>query len=70
MTKGERALRLEFAYEIVSGVFSDLSRGSRAERDLCQEFLEPLRLLVLLSDKVKKAPKSEILKKYHEEATK
>lgn len=65
MTKGERALRLRVAYEIISGVQSDLSRGTRAERDLALEFSEPIRLLVLLSDKVQKAPKNELLKKFH-----
>ena len=69
MSKAKRAVLLELAYELIQRVHSDLARGTKSERELCQapEFRELFKTLIILSEKMKKCPKSELLEKFVEE---
>ena len=54
MTKRERGLRLELAYELIAGVHSDLCRGNKTERTTAQDpnWMGLLAILIRLSKKV------------------
>ena len=54
MTKKERSLRLELAYELIERVHSDLCRGDENDREVAQapEFMEIFKQIIYLSKKV------------------